>query len=168
MEQDKQNTIMVDGVERPRELSNGKLIAETDEDLTKFWQWFAGAKNVDEKGRPLAADEWLQKREDEMTLSPEDRASIEKYAHDLASGDHKWKTLLKVPVININGGGPVSAVPLKAETQEIDQSGRPLVFNGPSNVNLGPATPTDLDSLASRMTGSMIPSAKKDPGLKPK
>lgn len=56
-------TILVDGVERSRTNSEGKPIANTDEELTKFWKWFADSKHVDEKGRPLTSGSFLERQE---------------------------------------------------------------------------------------------------------
>jgi hypothetical protein len=159
MEQSKPNTIMVDGVERPREASDGKPIAQTDEQLTKFWQWFGNSITVDEKGRPMEAHKWLQKREEEMTLSPEDHAAVNKFAHDLANDGREWK-LPQIPVIDISSSAP----------HGIDQSGRPLAYHGQNTVNNGPGVPTNLDTdaMVSRLTDLMAPPARKDSGFKPK
>lgn len=47
------DTITVGGKRRPRMNSNGKPIAQNDDDLVNFWKWFADSRVVDEKGRPL-------------------------------------------------------------------------------------------------------------------
>jgi len=46
-------TIEVDGVQRPRANSNGQPIEVDDEKLTNFWRWFGDSKVVDAQGRPL-------------------------------------------------------------------------------------------------------------------
>lgn len=47
------DTIEVDGQQRPRNNSNGKPIAATDEGIRNFWKWFADSRVVDDQGRPL-------------------------------------------------------------------------------------------------------------------
>lgn len=47
------DTILVDGTERSRYNSNGKLIYSTDKGIINFWKWFGDSKVVDDKGRPL-------------------------------------------------------------------------------------------------------------------
>jgi hypothetical protein len=46
-------TIEIDGQERHRMNSDGKLIAGTDEALRNFWRWFGDSVVVDDQGRPL-------------------------------------------------------------------------------------------------------------------
>ena len=46
-------TINIDGVERPTTNSEGKHIAQTEEGIRNFWQWFGDSKVVDAEGRPL-------------------------------------------------------------------------------------------------------------------
>ena len=46
-------TIEVDGVQRPRTNSNGQPIEVDDEKLTNFWRWFGDSKAVDAQGKPL-------------------------------------------------------------------------------------------------------------------
>lgn len=48
-----QTTIMVDGVERPAQNSNGKSIHWSEEGARNFWRWFGDSKVVDAEGRPL-------------------------------------------------------------------------------------------------------------------
>lgn len=48
-----QDTIEVDGIERPTKNSNGNPIARTEEGLRNFWRWFGDSKVVDAQGRPL-------------------------------------------------------------------------------------------------------------------
>lgn len=48
-----QDTIEVDGIERPTKNSNGNPIAQTEEGLRNFWNWFGDSKVVDAQGRPL-------------------------------------------------------------------------------------------------------------------
>lgn len=47
------DTININGIERPRLNSNGKPIANSDEALRNFWEWFSDSAVVDEQGRPL-------------------------------------------------------------------------------------------------------------------
>jgi DNA repair protein RadC len=47
------STISVNGVERPTTNSKGQPIAETEEKVRNFWNWFGNSKVVDEEGRPL-------------------------------------------------------------------------------------------------------------------
>ena len=47
------DTITVDGIERPRTNSKGKPIAQTDEGLRNFWRWFGDSAVADAQGRPL-------------------------------------------------------------------------------------------------------------------
>jgi site-specific DNA-adenine methylase len=46
-------TIDVDGKQRSALNSDGKPIAQTDEQIRNFWRWFGDSKVVDEQGRPL-------------------------------------------------------------------------------------------------------------------
>lgn len=48
----KNDTINVDGVDRPTTNSNGKPIAQTKEGLRNFWRWFGDSRVVDSDGRP--------------------------------------------------------------------------------------------------------------------
>jgi hypothetical protein len=48
-----QETINVDGKNRPTRNSNGKLIHPTIEGIENFWKWFGDSEIVDNKGRPL-------------------------------------------------------------------------------------------------------------------
>ncbi len=48
-----QATITIDGVERPTTNSNGQPLAQTEEGLRNFWNWFGDSKVVDAEGRPL-------------------------------------------------------------------------------------------------------------------
>lgn len=45
--------IDVDGIKRSTLNSNGKRIAQTEEQVRNFWRWFGDSKVVDEQGRPL-------------------------------------------------------------------------------------------------------------------
>jgi hypothetical protein len=47
------STILVNGVERPTTNSKGQPIAETEEKVRNFWNWFSGSKVVDKDGKPL-------------------------------------------------------------------------------------------------------------------
>jgi hypothetical protein len=66
MQLSKEKTIVVDGVDRPRENWKGEPLAQNDEDLTKFWKWFGGSKFVDDKGRPMPADAWMERQEQDL------------------------------------------------------------------------------------------------------
>jgi hypothetical protein len=66
MQDSKEKTILVDGVERPRENWKGEPLAQTDEDITKFWKSFAGSKFVDDKGRPMSAAAWMDRQEEAL------------------------------------------------------------------------------------------------------
>lgn len=46
-------TIDIDGVEKPVRNSDGQRIARTEEGLRAFYEWFGDSKVVDEQGRPL-------------------------------------------------------------------------------------------------------------------
>ena len=46
-------TININGVNRPTVNANGQRIAETDEQIRNFWQWFGDSKVVDSDGKPL-------------------------------------------------------------------------------------------------------------------
>ena len=46
-------TISIDGVERSTTNSEGKPIAQTEEGVRNFWEWFGDSKVVDAEGRPL-------------------------------------------------------------------------------------------------------------------
>lgn len=48
-----EETINVDGQDRPVMNSKGVLIADTPKAMQNFWRWFGDSKVVDEKGRPL-------------------------------------------------------------------------------------------------------------------
>jgi len=48
----RQETITVDGVERPTLNSEGKRIHPTEEGIRNFYRWFKDSKAVDEQGRP--------------------------------------------------------------------------------------------------------------------
>jgi N12 class adenine-specific DNA methylase len=45
--------ISIDGVERWTVNSEGRLIAETEDGIRKFWRWFSDSAVVDDEGRPL-------------------------------------------------------------------------------------------------------------------
>ena len=47
------DTIEIDGVERPTRNSNGQPLAQTEEGVRNFWNWFGDSKVVDAQGRPL-------------------------------------------------------------------------------------------------------------------
>jgi hypothetical protein len=47
------DTIIVDGILRPTRNSEGKLIADTTKEITRFYQWFNDSTLVDKDGRPL-------------------------------------------------------------------------------------------------------------------
>lgn len=47
------DTINIDGVERSAKNSNGEMIAQTEEGLRAFYNWFGDSKVVDEQGNPL-------------------------------------------------------------------------------------------------------------------
>jgi len=47
------DTITIDGVTRSTVNSNGQPIAQTEEGVRNFWNWFGESKVVDEQGRPL-------------------------------------------------------------------------------------------------------------------
>lgn len=49
------NTIEVDGEQRPRNNSNGKPIAATDEGIRNFWRWFGSSRVVDNAFAELLA-----------------------------------------------------------------------------------------------------------------
>lgn len=65
-------TIEVDGVARPTTNSEGRPIAQTEDEVRAFWRWFGDSKVVDAEGRPLVvyhgghfkADEFSQFRMD--------------------------------------------------------------------------------------------------------
>ena len=46
-------TIEVDGKQRSTVNSNGQPLAQTEEGVRAFWEWFGDSKVVDEQGRPL-------------------------------------------------------------------------------------------------------------------
>jgi hypothetical protein len=46
-------SILVDGVERPAQNSNGQPIHWSEEGARNFWRWFGDSKVVDAQGRPL-------------------------------------------------------------------------------------------------------------------
>lgn len=46
-------TIEVDGVARPTTNSEGRPIAQTEDEVRAFWRWFGDSKVVDAEGRPL-------------------------------------------------------------------------------------------------------------------
>lgn len=48
-----QDTIEVDGIQRPRTNSNGQPIHPTEDGIRNFWRWFGDSKVVDAEGRPL-------------------------------------------------------------------------------------------------------------------
>ena len=48
-----EDTIVVDGIERPIENNLGGMIARTEKGLTNFWRWFGDSKVVNDQGRPL-------------------------------------------------------------------------------------------------------------------
>lgn len=48
-----QDTLIVDGVERPTRNSNGDPIHWSKEGVRNFWEWFGDSKAVDQAGRPL-------------------------------------------------------------------------------------------------------------------
>lgn len=48
-----QDTIEVDGIQRPRTNSKGQQIHPTEEGIRNFWRWFGSSKVVDADGRPL-------------------------------------------------------------------------------------------------------------------
>ena len=49
---DPQDTIKINGVDRPTTNSEGKAIHPTQEGIINFWKWFGDSKVVDEQGRP--------------------------------------------------------------------------------------------------------------------
>jgi hypothetical protein len=48
-----QDTIEVDGIQRPRTNSKGQPIHPTEDGVRNFWRWFSNSKVVDEDGKPL-------------------------------------------------------------------------------------------------------------------
>ena len=48
-----ENTIEVDGVQRPRMNSKGRPIHPREDGIRNFWRWFGSSRVVDEQGRPL-------------------------------------------------------------------------------------------------------------------
>lgn len=48
-------TLLVDGVERPAQNSNGQLIHWSEEGTRNFWRWFGEGRSVDGEGRPVVA-----------------------------------------------------------------------------------------------------------------
>jgi len=64
----KDKTIMVDGVERAREKSNGMPIGKNDQEIQDFWRMFGNTKFTDDLGRPMPPGEWMQKREEDFEL----------------------------------------------------------------------------------------------------
>lgn len=46
-------TLDIDGVARPTTNSKGQPIAQTEEGVRNFWNWFADSKVIDDQGRPL-------------------------------------------------------------------------------------------------------------------
>jgi len=47
------DTIEIDGVERPTRNSKGQPLAQTEEGVRNFWNWFGDSQVVDAEGRPL-------------------------------------------------------------------------------------------------------------------
>ena len=46
------DTITINGVDRPTTNSNGKPIAQDEDGVRRFWEWFGSSAVVDEQGRP--------------------------------------------------------------------------------------------------------------------
>lgn len=47
-----QDTIKINGIDRPTTNSEGRAIHPTQEGISNFWKWFGDSKVVDEEGRP--------------------------------------------------------------------------------------------------------------------
>lgn len=47
------DTLDIDGVQRPTTNNTGKPLAQTEEGVRNFWNWFGDSKVVDAQGRPL-------------------------------------------------------------------------------------------------------------------
>lgn len=80
------DTIEIDGVERPTRNSKGQPLAQTEEGVRNFWNWFGDSKVVDAQGRPLVVYHGTDKKFSKVNLKKgaqnlfwfaSDRASIE-------------------------------------------------------------------------------------------
>ena len=63
-----QATINIDGVERSTTNSEGKPIAQTEEGIRNFWQWFGDSKVVDAEGRPMVVYHGAQRGNGNFTI----------------------------------------------------------------------------------------------------
>lgn len=87
------DTIDVDGVARPVQNSNGQRIAQTDEGLRNFWQWFGDSKVVDEQGRPLVV---YHGTDSEFTMFEPGRVGAMYFTPDTGYAQQYGKVILPV------------------------------------------------------------------------